>query len=239
MLVKRNPITYLRDILYSVYFNFHYLPFHQAILLPIRFHNPKFVSLKGKVRIEGKVWRRMITLGDYLHGGYPDGGFIFENNGGEIVFKNNITIGANSSFSVGQYGLLEITGPGGCIEGLKIACYHHIKINEQFRIGWDVLIMDTSFHPLKNMDGTFANTGVAPISIGHHSWISTRCIVFPGASIAPYTVVAANSLLNKAFDETHVLLAGSPAKIKKRGVYSDFEDDRIDFSKYSVLPTSE
>jgi len=221
MLTKRTPITFLKDLLLTAYFNFHYLPFHQAIKLPIYFHKPKFVRMKGRVRIEGKVSRGMIKLGYYLHGGYPDGGFMFENNGGEIVFKGNVTLGANSSFSVGRYGLLEITGPTGGIEGLKIVCYNHIQIQKNCRIGWDVLIMDTSFHPLKNMEGKFTNTGVAPIIIGHHTWISTRCIVFHGAATAPYTVLAANSMLNKAFDESHILLAGSPAKIIKKGVYSD------------------
>ena len=145
MLKRRNPIVFLKDLLYSIYFNFHYLPFRQAVRLPILFHNPTFVNLKGKVRIEGKVARGMIKLGYYFHGGYPDGGFMFENNGGHVVFKGSVCIGGNSSFSVGKYGLLEIEGPTGSIEGLKIACYHHIKLENHCRIGWDVMMMDTSF----------------------------------------------------------------------------------------------
>ncbi len=198
------------------------------------FHKPKFISLKGKVKIKGPVHRGMIKLGYFLHGGYPDGGFMFENNGGDIVFEGSICIGANSSFSIGKHGLLEISGPTGSIEGLKIVCYHHIQIEENCRIGWDVMMMDTGFHPLKNMDGTFTGSGVAPVVIGHHSWISTRCLVFPGAKTAPHTVLAANSMLNKECEESYVLLAGSPAKIIKRGVYRDMDDDRIDFSKYDI-----
>lgn len=229
------PISDFKDWLKSVYFNFHYLPFHQAKLLPIRLHNTKFVNLKGKIRIEGKVTKGMIKLGTYLHGGYPDGGFMFENNGGEIVFRGRVTIGANSCFSIGEYGLLEISGPTVCVQGLKLICYHHIQIDEHCRIGWDVLMMDTGFHPLKYMDGSFTGKGVAPVKLGHHTWVSTRCMVSPGAQTAPYTIVAANSLLNKAFDESYVLLAGAPAKLRKRGVYRDMTDDRIDYSKYSLI----
>ena len=87
MLKRRNPIVFLKDLLYSIYFNFHYLPFRQAVRLPILFHNPTCVTLKGQVRIEGKVARGMIKLGYYFHGGYPDGGFMFENNGGILFSK--------------------------------------------------------------------------------------------------------------------------------------------------------
>jgi acetyltransferase-like isoleucine patch superfamily enzyme len=177
----------------------------------------------------------MIKLGYFQHGGYPDGGFMYENNGGEIVFKGAITFGGNSSFSIGKYGRLEIGDSTGSIEGFKVVCYHHIQIQNNCRIGWDVLMMDTSFHPLKNMDGTYTGTGVAPIIIGHDSWISTRCLVCPGAAMAPHSVLAANSMLNKSFDESYVLLAGSPATIKRRGIYRDMSDDRIDFEKYSIL----
>lgn len=235
MLTRRNPLTYILDTIYSIYFNFHYLPFWQAIHLPILFHKPTFVSLKGKVRIEGKVRRGMIRLGYFLHGGYPDGGFMFENNGGEIIFNNSVWVGGNSSFSIGPYGLLKISGPTGSVEGLKIACYHYISIERECRIGWDVMMMDTSFHLLKNTDGSFTGSGVSPIVIGHNSWISTRCLVFPGAKIAPYTILAANSTLNKEFLESYVLLAGAPAQIKRRGIYRDMNDDQIDYAKHSIL----
>ncbi len=230
-----NPFKRFFDLLFTIYFNFHYLPFLQAVKLPIRLHNPKFVRLKGKVSIEGEVSRSMVRLGDWIHGGYPDGGFIFENNGGEIIFKGKVILGANSSFSVGQYGKLEICDNVVCIEGLKIVCFHHIKIENDCRIGWDVLMMDTSLHRLKNMDGSYTSTGVAPVRIGPHSWISTRCIIFPGAITAHHTIVAANSMLNKAYDEPYVLLAGSPAQIKKRGIYRDLDDDSIDFAKHSII----
>lgn len=235
MISKCSIFTRLRNWLWSVYFNFHYLPFHQAKLLPIRFHKPKFINLAGKVRISGRVWKGMITLGEHQHGLYPDGGFIFENNGGEIVFDGRINIGGNSAFSIGKYGKLVMEGSLNSITGLKIVCYHYIHIHENCRIGWDVMMMDTSFHPLKSMDGAFISKGVAPIILSHDTWISTRCLVTQGAKTAPYTVLAANSMLNKAFSEPYVLLAGSPATIKKRGVYRDMGYDMIDFSKYSLI----
>ena len=43
-----------RSILPTIYFNFHYLPFNQAIKLPILLYKPKFYDLKGTVEINAK-----------------------------------------------------------------------------------------------------------------------------------------------------------------------------------------
>ena len=43
----------LRSILQSVYFNFHYLPFRQAVKLPILLYKPKLLELQGNVKIGG------------------------------------------------------------------------------------------------------------------------------------------------------------------------------------------
>lgn len=43
----------LRSLPYSIYFNFHYLPFRQAVKLPILLYKPKLLKLKGIVKIGG------------------------------------------------------------------------------------------------------------------------------------------------------------------------------------------
>ena len=58
----------------------------------------------------------------------------------------------------------------------------------------------------------------ASVKIGNHVWLGLRCIVNKGAKIPDDSVVGAAAFVNKAFDETGIILAGSPAKIVKRGV---------------------
>lgn len=43
----------LRSVLSSIYFNFHYLPFRQAMRLPILLYKPKLLKMKGNVKIGG------------------------------------------------------------------------------------------------------------------------------------------------------------------------------------------
>ena len=159
---------------------------------------------------------------------------MFENGGGECVFRGKVRIGGSSAISIGQHGRLEIGDNVVSNAALKIICFHRITIENRVRLGWEAMLMDTGFHRLKNMDGSFCSKGIAPVHIAHDTWISTRCMVMPGAETSPYTVVAANSLLNKKIDESYVLLGGSPASVRKRGVYRDMDDDSIDYSASEV-----
>lgn len=84
----------LRYILHSVFFNFHYLPFHEAVKLPILLYKPKLLKLKGTIKIkqEDKIGFGMIRLGFPEVSLYPNTGIVFENYGGTIVFKDNVVL---------------------------------------------------------------------------------------------------------------------------------------------------
>lgn len=54
MMNKKKLRRYLQELRYIVptlYFNFHYLPWRQAIKLPIVLYKPHLLACKGKVRI--------------------------------------------------------------------------------------------------------------------------------------------------------------------------------------------
>lgn len=80
MLLKYNWI--LRSIFKTVWFNFYYLPFKQAIHLPIVLYKPKIIAAKGKIVINGPIRPFMIQLGRPLVYLYPNTGVTYENWGG-------------------------------------------------------------------------------------------------------------------------------------------------------------
>jgi acetyltransferase-like isoleucine patch superfamily enzyme len=51
-----------------------------------------------------------------------------------------------------------------------------------------------------------------PVVIGEYCFVGTACTVLGGAVLPAYSVLGANSLLNKAFTETHRLYGGVPAQ---------------------------
>lgn len=128
-----NNLWILRSIIPTIYFNFHYLPFSQAIKLPILLYKPKFMKLNGVVKIEGKTNTGMIQLGKNCIPLYPNTGIVFENLGGTIIFKGKCGIGNNSAISVGSKGNLIIGSNFNASTSLKLVCWHSI----QFKMTYD------------------------------------------------------------------------------------------------------
>ena len=218
----------LRSIHKTIYLNFKYLPLKQAIRLPIILYKPKFVACKGKVVIESEyITLGMIQLGFNQAVAYPHSGIVWENNGGTVVFKGNALIGNNSSLCIGPNAEVVFGKNFSATTTFKLVCWYKIDFDSNISFGWDNLVLDTSFHRLKTRNGDWANKGYGNIYIGHDNWIATRCIILAGTETQPYTVVATNSLLSRKYDRSHVIIAGSPAKIIKEDVYRDLYDDII------------
>jgi acetyltransferase-like isoleucine patch superfamily enzyme len=51
-----------------------------------------------------------------------------------------------------------------------------------------------------------------PITIGEYCFVGTNCVLLGGSVLPGYSVVGASSVVNKAYLETHQLIAGNPAK---------------------------
>lgn len=88
----------------------------------------------------------------------------------------------------------------------------------KIRLGRGVYIaanvgMVTANHDPRNPDRHLMG---ADIVIGEKSWIGMNCIILPGVTLGPGTIVAAGSVVNKSFPDGHQLLAGSPAVLKRR-----------------------
>ena len=85
---------YLQELKYfvqaffpSIVFNFHYLPFRQAIKLPIWVFKPHIHRFKGKVIIESpRIRTGMIRLGELGGRMYPNNGIGWTNEG-TVIFR--------------------------------------------------------------------------------------------------------------------------------------------------------
>lgn len=218
----------LRSILHSIYFNFHYLPFHQAIYLPILLHKPKILSLKGTVTIEGEIKTGMIKLGVSYVPFYPDSGVMFQNLGGNIVFKGYCNIGSNSKLSIGEKGLCEFGTNVSASSSLKLCCNHHIVIGDYTRFGWECIIMDTDFHKMTKLSGGYSK-GFGSIIIGSNNWFGTGCLILKRTKTPNFCTVQAKTILEKAVDVPEYSIVGQTRNIevKATGLWRNIEDDNI------------
>jgi acetyltransferase-like isoleucine patch superfamily enzyme len=216
---------------YSVYFNFHYLPFKQAIKFPVLLFKPKLLKCKGEVFIESEtITTGMIQLGEYLVSLYPNKGIVWENNGGKVTFKGSCIIGNSSAISIGEKGHCELGNNFRATTGLKLTSHYSIQFGENTLIAWEVIVMDTSFHRLKDMNGEFKSKGYAPIVVGKNNWITTRCMILSGTKTPDYCTIGAGCILNKDYSgyPTHILLAGNPIEVKAKDIWIDLADHDIE-----------
>lgn len=223
---------------FSIYFNFHYLPFNQAIKLPIILYYPRFWALGGKVIIKSSNVRfGMIRLGLFNASIDNGKGFTWMNEGGTVVFYGDFSTGPGSVFKIGKdNALLKFGNQTHSASTLKIECHCRICIQDRVLFGWGVIIMDSNLHRLKNSDGSWAGKGYGEIEIGENSWISSQSVVLPGARFPSYSVCSLGSILNKDYSESPKgLYAGRPAKLIKEGIWRDMSDNAIE---YDLIKTS-
>ncbi|KAF2509237.1 hypothetical protein EYY60_12705 [Flavobacterium zhairuonense] len=225
-----NKRSILRSLPYTIYFNFHYLPLKQAWKLPILLYKPELLDMKGKVILDfPNIKTGIVKMGFRSVSLYPNGGIMWENHGGTVIFKGKCEIGNASAISVGDTGNVEFGDNYLSTTSVKIVSYCSIKFGKNVRVAWEALIMDTSFHKLKAMDGTKKGETLAPIVIGDNNWIPIRCTILKGTKTPDYCIFGAGSLLNKDYTDhpTHSLLAGNPPTVKVTNIWRDVNDDSM------------
>lgn len=219
------------SILKTLYFNFHYFRFSQAILLPVYLYNPQFIRLRGNVVLPSKIKSGMIVLGKHKVSIYPDTGISLEING-TLEFKGYCTIGSGSFLSIHNSGHLKLGERCVITQGIKIVCYKSIEFGKKVLCGWDCLVMDTDLHQLSDTQGVRVGNPCLPVRVGDESWISFQTTIMKGTIIPDRSVVASRSLCNKDYGVTsYVLIAGTPAKIIKKGIWRYPTNDHIDYNR--------
>jgi len=203
----------------TLYFNFKFLPFKQAIKVPILLSKKVYLrEVSGNILLNCQASPGLIRIGFGNVGIFDDKisrtiWTVF----GTVVFNGKTDIGHGSKISVGKNGVL-ILG-----ENFKISAESTIVADTKIQFGndcllsWDILIMDTDLHPLKNDEGIICNPP-KPIIFGNKVWIGCRCLIFKGTIIPNNCIIGANSLVNRPLMNENCLYAGNPVKCLKEKV---------------------
>lgn len=218
----------LRSILHTIYFNLKYLPFHQAIKLPILLYKPRLLRLAGSIKIEAEnIKFGMIQLGRNIVSFYPNSGITIENEG-NIVFKGISKICSGGCLSVKKNANLTIGNNFMATAELKLACYSAITICDNVLIGWETKIFDTDFHRLTYIDSEIQKQSYGAIHIGSNVWIANDCQIMKNTTIPDYCVVGTRSTLMKKYNvPLYSLIAGTPAKLIRTGCWLDRNNMQI------------
>lgn len=200
---------YLRKTIeHSFLFIYSYISIHYK-RLKLYFWNVKYGK---KVRVIGPMRLRMtkdsnIRIGNHFT---AISGFCSTIDSGH---KNVLSAVGGANIIIHDYVGMTST---------SIYSQNRVEIGSHVLIGTDSIIMDTNFHSLDysirgtgkegyQYDGT-VNT--APVRIGNHVFIGTRCIINKGVTIGDGAVIAAGSVVVKDVPSWEVW-GGNPAKFIK------------------------
>lgn len=235
MLVERIKILkenkwIFRSIIKTIWFNFHYLPFKQALKIPIVLYKPKIISAKGTIKINGPIHTGMIQLGKPNVFLYSNNGIMFENWGGVLEFNGKCIIGNSSALSIGNHGNLRLGYNFRATCALKLACYYGMEINDNVLLGWDCTLTDSDFHILTKQDGT-TTTGYGRVLIGENTWMAMKCIVLKNSVVPANSVLSACTLYsgNNCKEEKVIISTNIDPYVKANGIYRDELKDRITY----------
>lgn len=229
----RRYIKELRYIVPTLYFNFHYLPFRQAIRLPIVLYKPHLLKCKGKVKLEpedGRIWHGMIRLGFLSASIYPNNGITWENKGGTIIFRGRCYIGNDTYLTIGNKAIVDIGKESQNDAGLKLVSYKGIKLGTKTWLGWGCTIMDTNFHPLYDMVKKEFKPADGPIVIGDYNWFGTGCKVMHSVTTPERCTFGMGTVVTRGcVKKSYCVMGGSPVRILSENVMLDHKHNTIKY----------
>lgn len=124
-----------------------------------------------------------------------------------VAFQSNNIFTIDKGFHVKS---LDVTFKNSINTSIKIGKDCMFSSQLSMRVGDSHTIYDINTKKILNMPKN--------IEIGNHVWLAAGVKVLKGAKIPDNCIVGANSLVTKAFEEENCIIAGSPAKIIKKGV---------------------
>lgn len=208
-------IKYFLSFPKTVYFNFHYLPFKQAMKLPIWInYNVKLENLGGKVITDSYI-PRSILIGVF-EGSFNRGknGWWNVNDDSEVVFSDSVNI--SSGCAIEAHGKGRIVFGKNFFANYNFLCSSSssIKFGNDNLLGWNVSVIDGDGHKILKT----VKKNNTDIIIGDHVWLCAGVSVLKGTMIASNCVVGMNSVVSKSINETFSLSVGMPAQIIKSNI---------------------
>lgn len=207
---------------WSIVFNFHYLPFRQAIKLPIIFYvRPSFLALKGKVILDTQDVRfNMIRFGKSKA---PITSYRYFKwlNEGTVSFNGPLELSHHAYVSCGNNGILKFGDSDKFNFGCRIIASKEIVFGDKVRVSWDCIFIDTDFHPLIDTVRGKPLKVSQSIKIDYGCWIGFNCVISKGVKLPKNTTVSAGSVVKGRFSQENTIIGGNIAKVLDEGYVRD------------------
>jgi len=232
---SKERIKLLKKIsLKTIFFNFRYLPFKQAVKLPI------FIAKNVYLRkLSGTVIVNCPLSTGLIHIGFGEVG-IFDDKKqraiwqveGKVVFNGRADMGQGTRICVNKDGELIIGENFTITAESSIIVSTKVQFGKNCLLSWDVLIMDDDFHYIKDKNGITKKPS-QPINIGNNVWIGCQAMILKSSNIPNNCVIGAKSLICKTLIKSNCLYAGNPVIcVKEEIIWSREQQDFSNLINY-------
>jgi hypothetical protein len=138
---------------------------------------------------------------------------------GEVVFKGKCSIGHGSKISVGEKGRLIFGKKFEISAESSIDCQTIISFGDNCVLSWDVLVMDSDYHKIRDLYNRKIINPDREIVFGNDVWVGCRCLILKGSKIPDHCIIAANTAItgSDCLNESSVV-GGNPLRILKKDV---------------------
>lgn len=174
-------------------------------------------GLKGKLKVQGN--RNKVIIGSKT-----------DLSGVQLTITGNdceVIIGSKCKFrgqwQVKHQGSKILIADKATGTGVKMIALEGktISIGHDAMLSFNIEVRTSDAHSLLDLETRKRINPAADVSIGSHVWVGARSTIAKGSVIPDDVVVGQGSLVNKAFSESHCIIAGTPAKMLRRGITWD------------------
>lgn len=205
----------------SFFISLRYVPFRQALKIPIKVaHGFKFKDLGGKIIFDTPfIHKDMLQLGYFGSTGHLEAkGAIYLFKGSTLVLKGCAFVSQGSLIRLGENSTLEFGNNFWCNNYCKFLVYTGTRLifHPGVLVGLNVEFGTADGHSI--YINSVKTNAPADVSIGEHVWIGSCATISKGVCIAPGCVIARSSLVTKSCLTPNCILGGIPAKILRTDI---------------------
>jgi len=206
---------------------------------PVRFLFPLLRSLKSSLKLTGRLWpvRVRVGVGQEFNvncaidarieiqgsilvnawGGSSLPSSITCAGGSTLIVAGDFEIGPGVHIEIGKGGVLKLGGrrdssASGITCNSRIMVEQCVEIGADSIIAWDVFISGSDWHDISGVPRC------SPIVIGNNVWIAHGVSISKGAIVPSGCIVGAKSLVLAGNFQENSLIAGVPAKVRRRDI---------------------
>lgn len=178
------------------------------------FEMPETSRIKGRIEVSSGAGNRLRIGPDSVYSGkitvIGNGNSILL--GGNVNYRGDILVaGDGQTVAIGDF-TTAVQAYIFCSEDTNVTIGHSCMLSRSIEI------RTTDAHSVVECASGARLNPAADIVIGNHVWIGLSSIINKGAHIPSDSIVGAMSFVNGSFEEEGTIIAGTPARVVRRGV---------------------